>query len=170
MSAFLWVFVVLNLVLGCYNSFVSGAIWNRTEGWYQKALAASGLFAGFVGVGYAFVLTGVGLGFASTDLILATNVFIGIPMIVLGIMFAYDAWMHYRETGSKMAAIAAVWNTAATFWNIAIYIRSFKEVGGFSGAAKEVAENGAAVIAAAAILSAIISYAMFKLGGRVVEE
>lgn len=134
--------------------------------WF-KIVAVSGGILGFVGLTYSFILAAVALGYLGQQYLLATNVILGLPIIVFGIIITIDSIIIAYKKKSFWSVAIALYNTVSTAWNIFIWMESIKEVGGFGEAASDLADEDARVaVLVAAVAGLVISYGLFQLGRK----
>jgi hypothetical protein len=132
----LWLLIILNFLICAWDGYASGILLEKAQDKFDKALAYIVFIMGYVGFVYTFILVGVATDFISEVWLLPTNVFLGAPIIVTGIVITIDGWRTTFRTGSIFGGAISIWNTFAIIHDIRVWFRSLsvlREVGGVKG-------------------------------------
>lgn len=164
---FIWLLVLWNTAVSLWNSYASGQMYELADSPWVKIVSISGGIMGFVGLTYSFIMAAVALGYLGQQYLLATNVILGLPIIVFGIIITIDSIIIAYKRKSIMSVGIALYNTVSTAWNIFVWMESLEQVGGFGEAASDLADEDArAAVLAAAVAGLLISFGLFQLGRK----
>lgn len=168
---FIWFLVLWNTAISLWNSYSSGQMYELADNTWLKVVAVSGGILGFVGLTYSVIMAAVALGHLGQQYLLATNVILGLPIIIFGIIITIDSIIIAYKRKSIWSVAIALYNTVSTAWNIFVWMESLKEVGGFGEAASDLADEDARLtVLVAGIAGLLISYGLFQLGRKKARE
>lgn len=170
-----WLLVILNVLICGWDSFAAGLLWGATKNTFQKFIAGCALTIGVVGMLYSFVLVGVLTNFLSSGWLIASNVFLGAPLIAAGIVITIDGWRNAIKTKSFWGILINIWNTFAVIWDIRVWFDSVKmmnDAGGLGSLLKSDrdSKNATMFIVVAVIMTALISVGLFLKGKDIAEK
>lgn len=176
----LWIYVLLNFLISCWNGYASGIIYVRAKDSWDKYLAYFGLVLAYSGLLYTIFLVGILVEYLPPEWMLVANVYIGLPMILAGcyitiaqIIDTIRLIQEARRTGKgwrwvMLYVLVDTWNLFATFHNIRVWIDSVRllgEIGGVKGVIKSTKKGKPAYfILLALIVITLIIVGMFRLG------
>jgi len=171
----IWLLIVLNFLICAWNSFASGFIWESAKSKTEKFIAGAALTIGFVGMLYTFVLIGVATNILGQEFLLGSNVILGLPLILAGIVITVHGWVQTIRHRSFWHGLISVWNTFAVIWDIRVWIQSIQAVGqlgGFKGMFSELKKDRdykikAIIFGIVAVAgTALISIGLFNMGRK----
>ena len=129
---------------------------------------------GFVGFVYTFILVGVATEYISAVFLLPTNVILGLPIILTGIVITIDGWKTTMRTKNGWSFAISIWNTFAIIHDINVWFRSVQmlgEIGGFKGLMKIAVDDDSDVkikvillVTTGVIGAVMIVYGLHKVG------
>ena len=163
-----WLLIVLNLLICCWDGWVSGIIWGSARNNLEKLLAVSAFVIGYVGFAYTIVLIAVATGYLGTEWLVATNVYMGLPLLLTGIIITAHSVMQAIRTRSISSILVSIWNCFATFHNIRVWFASvkyLKELGGLKKLLKSDSKKSIyMVLLVGFIMSTLVIYGLFRHG------
>ncbi len=173
---FLWVLVFLNFLISAWDSYAAGMLWGMSKNWANRVISISAMILGFAGMLYSFVIVGIIFNLIPETYLIATNVLLGFPIIVAGIVITINGWIQSLRRRSILGFLINIWNTFAIIWDIRIWFNSLgelKEMGGMTSLLKgDNDSKGKAILflIVAIILTCMISIGLFITGKKKMEN
>jgi len=175
MDALIWLLIIWNFIVTCWDAYAAGMLWGMSKSKFERFFSASVFALAFVGFFYTFILVGVAIGVLSEVFMLGTNVVLGAPIILFGIVITVNGWIQAIRERSIVGFLVSIYNTIAIVWDLRVWFASLKimtELGGLkslASAAGESDDNKVKVIlflAVGLIVTTLIVVGLFNAGKR----
>jgi hypothetical protein len=175
----LWLLIVLNFLICCWDAWVAGIIWEKAQSTLEQVLAACAFVMGYVGFFYTMILVGIVTNYLPREWLLAANVYLGAPIILTGIFITIHGWIQTIRTRSITSGLVSVWNTFAIIHDIRVWlysVRALKDIGGLKGLwnIADDTDSKKAKIALfgllALVLTTLIIFGLFRAGQNYARE
>lgn len=172
----LWLVIILNLLISCWNAIVAGVLWEKSKNRFNKFLSICALGTALVGLYYSFILIGVAVGVLGVEFLWGSNVILGLPIVFFGIVITIDGWIKAIEQKSILAGLVSIYNTFATVRNIRVWIDSLRilsKMGGLKAMIKGLKGRGRSrgkailFLMIAAIIALLFVIGLFYAGRKI---
>lgn len=165
----IWLLIVLNFFICAWDSYAAGILWS-TNKTINKLISICAITIGSIGMLYTFIIVGVATNYLNSEWLIASNVILGAPLILAGIVVTINGWYETIKNRSVLSGIISIWNTFAIIWDIKVWIESFKILKDtgfgnlFSSNSGNSKDKAILFILISAIITAFISVGLFRVG------
>lgn len=171
----IWLLIIINLLICAWDSYAAGFLWSASKNRFDKLISGCAMVIGTVGMLYTMILIGVAIGILGEPFLIGTNVILGFPIIMAGIVITIHGCRQAIKERNFLGGAISVWNTFAIIHDIRVWVKSFevfKDIG-ISGMFKGNGDSkgkAALFLVIAILLTALISIGLFNAGRKKEKE